>query len=195
MSIDIRVLNRGFLKNELIGMATFALSTVYFKEKHKVEHRWIALENPDAEDFENMKGLLKISGSVLGPNDNAMRLESHYGPEPAIMKMLMSSNIKRTFTQLKISVIEVTDLPSYGIYEDSIEPYFKVHYGGGNPIRTDNFTKVGQKIAINQTFMLPVQTPVIADRLIIEVFHKNSVLSDTKIGAIIVSAKQLLASG
>lgn len=118
-------------------MATYDLSSIYFQENHKVEHTWVALENPDAEDFENMKGLLKISANCVGPNDNAQKLEPAFGPEPAKMKMFMSSNIKRTFNQLTISVIEAIDLPEFGVWSQSLESYFKVHYGGGNPIKTD----------------------------------------------------------
>ena len=35
----------------------------------------MGLENPDSADFENMKGLLKVSASVIGPNDNAKKME------------------------------------------------------------------------------------------------------------------------
>lgn len=70
---------------------------MYFKENNKIEHVWLGLDNPDAEDFENMKGLLKISANVTGPKDNAQKLEAATGPEPAAMNMFMSPSIKRTF--------------------------------------------------------------------------------------------------
>ena len=97
----------------------------------------MGLENPDAEDFENLKGLLKISANVTGPSDNAQKLEPHVGPEPDKMKMFMSPSIKRTFNQLTISIIEAHDMPEYGTWSASLECYFKVSYGGGNPIKTD----------------------------------------------------------
>ena len=97
VNIAIRVFNRGWIKNELVGLAQYDLSSIYFQENHKVEHQWVGLENPDAEDFENMKGLLKISANVIGPKDNAQKLEPHVGPEPDKMKMFMSPSIKRTF--------------------------------------------------------------------------------------------------
>ena len=78
-------------------MAQHDFSSIYFKEKNKVEHVWVGLDNPDAEDFENMKGLLKVSLNVTGPKDNAQKLEAQLGPEPSQMKMLMSPSIKRTF--------------------------------------------------------------------------------------------------
>lgn len=40
-----------------------------------------------------------------------------------------------------------------------------------------------------------MSTPVIADRLVIEVFDYNTVGSDSKIGALILSAKQLITDG
>jgi len=98
---------------------------------------WVALENQDAEDFENIKGLLKISANCTGPKDNAQKLEPASGPEPVKMKMFMSSNIKRTFNQLTISIIEAHDLPEFGTWSKSLECFFRVNYGGGNPLKTD----------------------------------------------------------
>ena len=95
--VVIRVMNRGWVRNELVGQAMLDLSSVYFKENHKVEHVWMGLENPDSEDFENMKGLLKISANVTGPSDNAQKLEPQFGPEPAVLNMFISPSIKRTF--------------------------------------------------------------------------------------------------
>ena len=100
----------------------------------------MALDNPDSEDFENMKGLLKLSANITGPNDNAVKLEPHIGPEPTKMNMFMSPSIKRTFNQLTISFIEAHDLPEFGgwAYSASLECYLKVVYCGGNPLKTDN---------------------------------------------------------
>ena len=135
----IRLLNQGWLKNELIGQAIIDLASVYFKDKNKMEHYWIGLDNPDSEDYEVMKGLLKISANCTGPKDNAQKLELDSGPEPDVMKMYMSPSIKRTFYELTISIIEAHDLPEFGnlFSKASIEAYFKVKYGGGNAIKTE----------------------------------------------------------
>ena len=197
LTINFRVYNRGWIKNELIGAARYDLSSIYFKEKNKVEHTWVALENQDAEDFENMKGLLKISANVTGPKDNSLKLEPSFGPEPATMKMFMSSNIKRTFNQLTISMVEAQNLPEYGSWSASLECYFKVNYGSGNPLRTEVVNQVEKKVPVMQQFDLPVQTPVLADRLVLEVFDYNPspLSSDSQIGSLILSAKELIARG
>ena len=44
-------------------------------------------------------------------------------------------------------------------------------------------------------FLVPVQTPVLQDRLVIEVWDYNTISSDSHIGSLILSAKQLVAEG
>ena len=73
------------------------MSTVYFSADHKIEHTWLALENPDGEDPSAITGMLKISASVQGPQDEQCKLEMWEGPEPKEAKMMMSAGGKRTF--------------------------------------------------------------------------------------------------
>ena len=73
--------------------------------------------------------------------------------------------------------------------------YFKILYGGGNAVKTDIVDQLDEKkTPIMQAFLLPVQTPVLSDRVCIDVFDSGTI-SDTKIGSFILSAKQLLAEG
>ena len=121
--------NRGWVKNQLIGMFEFDLSTIYFAEGNKMEHGWVALNNQDAEDFSEIKGLLKLSLSVTGPKDNAVKLADQTGPEPPEMKMLMYAMAKREYYQLTIRLIEGRDLPTFGgvfgLGGESLECYVK----------------------------------------------------------------------
>ena len=65
--------------------------------------------------------------------------------------MFMSSNLKRTFHELRISILEAHDLPDFGgfLQTASLECYFKVHYGGGNSLKTDVQNQVDKKVPIN----------------------------------------------
>jgi len=59
-----------------------------------------------------------------------------------------------------------------------------------------NKTKVEKKkVTIMQRITLPVQTPVLSDRLVLEAYDYNTLASDIKIGSLILSAKQLIAEG
>ena len=97
MQVVIKVLNRGILKNDLIGMMMFDLSSVYYKKEHKIEHAWCALQNQDSEKIDQIKGLLKMSCAVTGPGDNAIKLEEFMGMEPPDMKVFQAAELKRTY--------------------------------------------------------------------------------------------------
>ena len=131
------MLNKGFFRNELIGIFQFEMSTIYFASEHKMEHVWLALQNPDAEDASRITGMLKVSASVQGPNDEQVKLEMQSGPEPKDAKMMMSASSKRTFNQVKIRIIEGRDMPTFGVFSKTLECYVQMTYGGGKPIRTE----------------------------------------------------------
>lgn len=69
MQITLRALNKGYFRNELIGAMSFSLDTVYFSDKHTVEHSWFALANPESEQATKIFGMLKASITVQGPAD------------------------------------------------------------------------------------------------------------------------------
>ena len=48
----------------LIGEYNIKMSTVYFKDAHKLEHIWMGLSNPDSDNFTKVQGMLKASFSV-----------------------------------------------------------------------------------------------------------------------------------
>ena len=78
-----------------------------------MEHGWVALTNPDTEDFSEIKGLLKLSLCCTGPKDNAIKLDPPQGPEPTKMKLFMNASAKREFYQLTIRLIQGRDLPEF----------------------------------------------------------------------------------
>ena len=56
-------------RDELIGMYEFDMTYVYFKKDHVIHNQWIALCNPESEDFSAVAGNLKVSIAVQGPGD------------------------------------------------------------------------------------------------------------------------------
>ena len=63
-TITIKVMNKGIFRDELIGTYEFDMTAIYFKEKHALQHQWLALMNPEGEDFSEITGNLKVSISV-----------------------------------------------------------------------------------------------------------------------------------
>lgn len=63
-TISFKVKNKGIFKDELIGMYEFDMTKVYFEKGHAIQNQWIALYNPEATNFSEISGNLKISISV-----------------------------------------------------------------------------------------------------------------------------------
>ena len=96
-TITIKVMNKGLFRDEMIGTYEFDMTTVYFKDKHAILHQWIALFNPEGEDFSEITGNLKISIAVQGPGDEQVQLNDQGGPDNASDAVLMPAQIKKEF--------------------------------------------------------------------------------------------------
>ena len=88
-TICIKVMNKGIFRDELIGTYEFDITTVYFKDKHAIQHQWIALFNPEGDDFSEITGNLKVSIAVQGPGDEQVQLSDQSGPDAADSVVLM----------------------------------------------------------------------------------------------------------
>ena len=89
-------------KNALIGQFEFDLSYVYFMKDHALLHRWIALSNPNSENFSEITGYLKISINVTCTGDESIQINDDDGIEEGEVMMPPSLNPK--FFQIKIRI-------------------------------------------------------------------------------------------
>ena len=121
----------------MIGIFQFEMSEIYFAPEHKMEHVWLALQNPDGEDASCITGMLKISVSCQGPADEQVKLDMFSGPEPKDAKMMMSASSKRTFNQMKIRLIEGREMPVFGTFSKTLECFVRMTYGGGKAVKTE----------------------------------------------------------
>ena len=80
-SIVIRVLDKRTFKNSVIGVYHFSVSNIYFREDHCLQHQWIALSNPESQSFNEITGYLKVSISVIGENDDQVKLSDEDGSD------------------------------------------------------------------------------------------------------------------
>jgi len=48
----------------------FDVGVIYDEPRHALINKWLLLSNPE-EEYEGVKGFLKICAAVLGPNDDA----------------------------------------------------------------------------------------------------------------------------
>lgn len=96
LKLTFKVIIKSVWKNVLIGLYEVDFSYIYFMKNHMMEHGWLAISNPNSEDFSQIQGLIKLSISIHGENDNPMKLEM----DPNLQgdtNVMMSSAIKPEF--------------------------------------------------------------------------------------------------
>lgn len=105
--LKIRVLDQQMFKNALIGVYEIDLSFVYFKEKHAIFNQWVGLSNPNAKNFNELSGYLKISASVIAAGDEQVALMDYDGIDRTDKDvMLLPPHISIKYYQLKFRLIK-----------------------------------------------------------------------------------------
>ena len=112
----------------MIGMYEFDMTYIYYKDKHAMHNQWVALVNPEGEDFSAVAGNLKISIAVQGPGDEQVQLNDESGPEAANQDTLMPAQIKKEFKQLKIRFIQADKLPKMDTFLGTIDAYIQTKF-------------------------------------------------------------------
>ena len=149
----------------MIGVYEFDVTAVYYKEKHAIQHQWIALFNPEGEDFSQVTGYLQVSIAVQGPGDEQVQLDDQIGPEAADQAVMMPAQIKKEFKQLKLRFITAEKLPKMDMF-GTIDAYIKTKFMG-KTLKTKAVTAKNDVAPIEQEFWLPIQWPLASDRLIL----------------------------
>lgn len=54
--VTIKLLDKGFYKDALIGYYEFDLTYIYQQKDHALLHKWIILSNPESEVFGEVTG-------------------------------------------------------------------------------------------------------------------------------------------
>jgi hypothetical protein len=62
-------MDKGYLKDALIGQFEFDLSYIYFRKDHVLLHQWLALSNPNSENYSDITAYIKVSISVAASGD------------------------------------------------------------------------------------------------------------------------------
>ena len=88
--ISVRVLDKGYFKDTVVGLYDFDVSYIYFMVKHSLLHRWVALSNPQSENYNQIAGYLKLSIAVTTMNDETINITDDSGnPESNDLPIIM----------------------------------------------------------------------------------------------------------
>ncbi len=128
--VEIKLLDKGFIKDALIGFYEFDLTYIYQQEGHSLMHKWIIMSNPEGEDFSEVTGYLKISMAITGVGDNQLPIEDD--PEPNVESFISPSTIKPEFYQLYVRFFAAQHIvpldTGIGQGEGKIDAYVQFDY-------------------------------------------------------------------
>lgn len=67
--IEIKLLDKGFFKDSLVGYYEFDITSIYGRQDHALMHKWIVMSNPEGEEFGKVTAYLKLSITICGAGD------------------------------------------------------------------------------------------------------------------------------
>jgi hypothetical protein len=79
--VEIKLMDKGYFKDALIGYYQFDLSYLYNQPDHCMMHKWIIMSNPESDDYGEVTGQLKLSITICGTGDEQVGIEEDPDPE------------------------------------------------------------------------------------------------------------------
>ena len=140
--LHIQVMDHNALiSDSLIGEFEIDLVSVYFSDKHAIQHQWVALSNMK-KNFQEIKGFLKFSASCVGPGDEQVALEPEpfkKGDEKQMFgaggvgqlgsgKVMLPPQIQTKGYQMIVKLIKAESLPKMDTM-GSIDTYLLIEFG------------------------------------------------------------------
>jgi hypothetical protein len=62
-------MDKGYFKDAVIGCYEFDVAYIYFMKDHGLFHKWLALSNPESENFSDVAGYMKLSITITATGD------------------------------------------------------------------------------------------------------------------------------
>lgn len=192
--IAIRLLDKGFFKDAMIGSYDLDVPFIYFKEKHCMEHQWIAMNNTSSKQPNDVTAYLKLSVNVIAAGDAQVHLKEQTGKDDE-SKVLMPTSIKPKFYQIKFRFFKAEKLAKMdaAIFGGgTIDAYVTCTYLG-KKLKTKVVTQgKDEQIFWNQEFLLPCQLPIMASKLKMKLWDEDK-LADEVVGSFSFNLKSMIA--
>ena len=129
--ILIKLQQKGFFKTVLIGQIEVDLTYIYNLENHTQQHTWLAMINPDSEDFSSVAAYIKLSASVYGVEDKPVELKMDENDDSD--ECIMPASLKPKYTQLKMHIVKGEHLPKLDVKmfgEGNMDAFVTAKIGG-----------------------------------------------------------------
>jgi len=185
------MLDQRMFKNATIGMYEVDLSFIYFKDKHSLFNQWVGISDATSKNYNEISGYLKISVSVIGPGDEQVPLTDDTGIDRTDKEvMLLPPHITMHYYQFKFRLIKAEYLPKMDTI-GTCDAFVKVNYLGKS-CKTSVVTMKDNQVMWRQEIWLPVQAPLVSNRLVMQVLDYDAGRTDEIIGSISFQIEDVL---
>ena len=173
LRIELRDHNLVF-KDSLVGCYEMDLTYVYYQENHALLHQWIVLSNPQSEDFQIVRGYLKVGVAVLQEQDKPVDLTIQ-NKLPGDEELLMPPQIKPRTKQLIIQFLKADSLPIMDS-GGTIDAFCVAKFAGAEQKTS---IKVADEATMNvywyEEVYLPVMQPCVSSKFYVNLWDYDRV--------------------
>ena len=190
--IEIKLMDKGFFKDALIGYYEFDLNSIYLREDHALMHKWIVMSNPEGEEFGKVTAYLKVSITICGAGDEQVSIEDD--PNPQEEEYLQPPQIQPEFYQLYCRMYTAQKLVPMDkalLGKPKIDAYVRCDHKGQKLKTKVLVQEVGGQIHWNQQILIPLQVPLMGGRIVFKVMDEDTVC-DEVVGSINIDAKDFI---
>jgi hypothetical protein len=190
--INLKLLDKGYFKDAMIGSYAFDLAYIYMMKDHAMQHQWIAMSDPSSENFSEVTAYMKLSISVAAAGDEQIQLEEEVGSGND--KVMMPPSIRPEFYQIRFKFFRAENLPAMDtalIGKGSLDAYIIMEYMG-QKLKTKILTqKEGGSIDWNQEFLIPCQLPIMSSRIVMKLYDEDTI-KDEIVGSMLFNLKEVI---
>ena len=178
-------------KENYFGIQEFDFEYIYSQKNHCIKNIWVALANPEAKDITRINGYLKLSICIFSTEDEKIELTPDINNDS---NCLVPPQIKTTYKQLEIYLFKGEQFPdmevSFGkerTAKKRCDGYIEVKYLGISK-STQIVSMKNEIIEWNELIEMPIAQPIISQKIIFIVKHKNNNI----IGSFIINIDDIL---
>ena len=168
-----------FNRENYFGIQEFDFEYIYSQNNHCIKNTWIALANPESKDITRINGYLKLSICITSTEDEKIELTPDINSDS---DCLIPPQIKTTYKQLEIYIFKGEQFPdmeaTFGKERTTnkrCEGYIEVKYLGITK-STHMVQMKNEIIQWNEMVEMPIQQPIISQKIIFLVKSKNNLV-------------------
>lgn len=110
--ISIKLMDKGYFKDAIIGLYEFDIAYIYFMKEHSLMHTWLAMSNPSSDSFNEVSAYMKLSITIAATGDEQVQITEDNAPETGEEKILTPASIRPEFYQVRFRFFRAEKLPS-----------------------------------------------------------------------------------